>query len=251
MDAYYEKGNGKRSSYEDSVTGNENSILSNGDYLKKKKSKKNKKSKKKNKKVETKSSSKKNSSTTIKIKEPTEELKNSSTNLGLSKKVVSRKEEAELYSSIPPHVTSWEIILNPINGGETELLIFYVNMKPVSCVEITVDNLSDLLDALNSNIISSGETEVTGWSIREPEDSSLPPIFSLTANGAVVASIPLDEATAKDIVPKFLKIYNPHKPTFEKLLIWTLKHKITASFIGLGLLVLIVYPIINSIILSI
>lgn len=144
---------------------------------------------------------------------------------------------------LPPYITAWEFSPNPYDE-DTTILTFYVDDEPVTYVEVNADNLEELMSALSEHMILLAKNEVTGWFIRKPEDSSLPPILSLTSGGGVISSLPLDKDILKQMVPALLKLYDPNKGKGGGFMRWAKKHYIvsgtTGILLGFGLIVTIV-----------
>jgi len=146
-------------------------------------------------------------------------------------KVRSRNDERLIESyALPPHVSSWEITDNP-EDPEMRMITFYADGEPATRVDINAENLEEMLDALNTEVLIVGNSDITGWSIRVPEGVELPPLFSLTSDGAIVATIPLDDDVLKKLVPALSKFYNPNKPNLMGLVNWANKHKFVAGFL--------------------
>jgi hypothetical protein len=148
------------------------------------------------------------------------------------KKVLTRvEEEAFEELNLPPHLSSWEITENPLDP-ETEIITFYTDGEPTTYIEINVDNLEGMMTALNTNVILLGDAEVTGWTIRTPEDTSIPSLLSLTSGAGVVATLPLDDKVLHALVPTLLKLYNPNEKGVSGFVGWMTRHKMTTTILG-------------------
>jgi hypothetical protein len=145
---------------------------------------------------------------------------------------------------LPPHITSWDLSENPYDP-ESTILSFYVEDQAVTYVEVSLDNLEELMGALSEHLILLGDNDITGWSIRKPEDTSLPPILSLSSGGGIVATVALDKAVLKQMVPSLLKLYDPNKGKGGGFLRWATKHYIVSGTIGLLLTFGLVATVIN------
>lgn len=160
-------------------------------------------------------------------------------------KVFNKQVLDELDSlGLPPHITSWDLSENPYNP-ESTILSFYVEDQAVTYVEVNLENLEGLMDALSEHLILLGDNDITGWSIRKPEDETLPPILSLSSGGGVVATVALDKAVLKQMVPSLLKLYDPNKGKGGGFLRWATKHYIVSGTIGLLLTFGLVATVIN------
>lgn len=148
------------------------------------------------------------------------------------KQRVTNKKVAEAIAdlNLPPHVTSWELEENPYSPGET-ILVFYTGETPLTYIEVNLENLEDMMNALNEEIILLGNTNINGWTIRKPEDPELPRLLSFTAHGGVVATVALDKEFLKAFVPALLKIYDPNKGKGGGFLAWVKKHYILSGII--------------------
>lgn len=160
------------------------------------------------------------------------------------KKVHTRaEEELLLQQKQPPHITSWEIA-PPIVEGEEDTLTFYTDGEPTTYVEINEENLEGLVDALNSQIIVLGDKEVTEWTIRYPEDTSLPPLFSLLSNSGIIGTIPLEQKMLKTLVPELLKIYSPKKKGLPALISYIEKHQKKSIAFGTIFGAMLIYSVV-------
>ena len=156
-------------------------------------------------------------------------------------KIRTRTQERELEAlGLPPHVSSWEISDSPENE-DSQIITFFAEGEAVTYIDINPDNLEDMMTALNSAILITGDNEVTGWSLRVPENPDIPPLLSLTSNGGILATLPLDEAALKQLLPKLESYYQPDKITVASFKKWATKHKIVSSFLGLALISMFLY----------
>lgn len=157
------------------------------------------------------------------------------------KKVRTRTQERELEAlGLPPHVSSWEITDSP-ETEDTQIITFFAEGEPVTYIDITPENMEDMMIALNSAIIVAADYEVTGWTLRVPEDTDIPPLLSFTSNGAVIATLPLDDAVLKQLIPKLEAYSKPETTVGASFIKWATKHKIVSGFFGLLLLSTFLY----------
>lgn len=159
-----------------------------------------------------------------------------------SKQILDQIKELNL----PPHISAWDVTENPYNP-ERVILTFYVEETPITYIEVTIENLEELLTVLNSYILFMGDTEITGWSIRQPENPELPALLSLLSNGSVASTLPLDKEVLHKLVPALLKLYDPTKKTGgNRFINWVVKHYILSSLTGIIFLILLVSSINNA-----
>jgi hypothetical protein len=157
-------------------------------------------------------------------------------------KVKSRQKVKEIEDlGLPPHVTSWEITPNPVTG-ENNIITFYSGDEATTYIEITPDNLTEIMSALNDEIFIPG-ADVTSWYLRVPDDPELPPMFSLVAGSTIVGSLPLSDDVLKRLMPRLIKIYNPNRPSWAKFVKWVQRHKILTGVLGLPFAAVFIYSI--------
>lgn len=170
---------------------------------------------------------------------------NASGSISPKQRVTTKKvAEAIAELNLPPHVTSWELEENPYSPGET-IIVFYADETPLTYIEVNLENLEDMMNALNQEIILLGNTNINGWTIRKPEDPELPRLLSFTANGGVVATVALDKEFLKAFVPALLKIYDPNKGKGGGFLAWVKKHYILSGLLTVILAALTISSVIK------
>lgn len=132
-----------------------------------------------------------------------------------------------------PYVARWDILPPEVKGEPSTLVLYGPENEPLTYLLLTEEYAGDLLDALNRKL-KLVSIEPDEWSIKVPEDASLPPVLNFFSVGVNTASVQLDDEALKALAPRLNAFYEKtqEQRTFKA---WLKRHKVSG-----GLLIFVV-----------
>jgi hypothetical protein len=120
---------------------------------------------------------------------------------------------------------------------DVPVLVFYKSDSPIMKIEITPETMGEMLEELNETLILKTNS-ADSWTIRSPEDESLPDFLTLINSGKVLGTLEIDKATGFKMW-MYLSKYKPQVNPRKSLAKWSKKHRVLS-----GLFIVIAVPMV-------
>jgi hypothetical protein len=107
------------------------------------------------------------------------------------------------------------------------VLVFYRMENPIMKIDVTPSTMGDIIKTLNEIIIVDDQM-ADSWSIRNPDDPTLPSFLSIMKSGKLLGTLPLDKKDGLKMLnqmSQFKPNYNPKNLIID----WAKKHKILSG----------------------